>query len=66
MFLPPFACSSQVVIAELGHSRNDLQAGLRVFNAGKHLIFYTPTQEEILVRRILHGHRDIEAIFSEE
>jgi toxin ParE1/3/4 len=51
---------------ELGRSRNDLQLGLRVFNAGKHLIFYTPTQEEILVRRILYGHQDIEAIFDQE
>lgn len=54
------------VFPELGRSRNDLQAGLRVFNAGKHLIFYIPTQEEILVRRILHGHQDIEAILGEE
>ena len=54
------------VFPELGRSRNDLQSGLRVFNAGKHLIFYIPTPEEISVRRILHGHQDIEAIFDEE
>jgi toxin ParE1/3/4 len=54
------------VFPELGRSRNDLQSGLRVFNAGKHLIFYIPTSEQILVRCILHGHQDIEAIFDEE
>lgn len=54
------------VFPELGRSRNDLQSGLRVFGAGKHLIFYIPMPEEILVRRILHGHQDVEAVFSAE
>lgn len=54
------------VFPELGRSRNDLQPGLRVFNAGKHLIFYIPSAEQILVRRVLHGHQDIEAIFDDE
>lgn len=32
----------------------------------KHLIFYRPTEHGIEVLRVLHGARDIEAIFEEE
>lgn len=32
----------------------------------KYLIFYRPTQEGIVIVRLLHGAQDIESIFSEE
>ena len=54
------------VFPELGRSRSDLQTGLKVFQAGKHLVFYIPMPEEILVRRILHGHQDIASLFAED
>jgi toxin ParE1/3/4 len=48
-------------------SRNEL-IGLRVFPVkgfDKHLVFYLPTEEGIEVMRILHGARDLKALFDE-
>ena len=41
-------------------------SGLRMWPVGgfeKHLVFYRPTDDGIEVVRVLHGARDIEAIF---
>jgi toxin ParE1/3/4 len=52
-----------VAFPEMGRSREDIKAGLRVWVSGKHLIFYRIADLEILVERVIHGHQDIEAIF---
>lgn len=47
--------------------RNDL-AGLRSFPVrgfDNHLVFYRPTERGIELLRVLHGARDLEAIFDE-
>lgn len=54
-----------VAFPEMGRAREDIKSGLRVWVSGNHLIFYRVVQSEILVERVLHGHRDIEAIFRE-
>jgi toxin ParE1/3/4 len=49
--------------------RNPLFAGLRMFHVKKfenYLIFYQSTDDELLVVRVLHGARDIAALFEEE
>lgn len=51
---------------EMGRKREELAPKLRSFPAGKHVIFYRCGQKRIEVIRVLHGSRDIEAIFEEE
>jgi toxin ParE1/3/4 len=49
--------------------RNPRFAGLRMFPVKRHekyLIFYQSTEDELLVVRVLHGARDIAALFEEE
>lgn len=45
---------------------SEVAPGLRVLVSGKHLVFYRPTDGGVLVHRVLHGHRDIEALFEPE
>jgi toxin ParE1/3/4 len=48
-----------------GRAREERLPGLRSFPAGRYLIFYTPTDGGITLDRVLHGARDVEAIFKE-
>jgi toxin ParE1/3/4 len=47
----------------LGRLRPELAPGLRSFPVGNYVIFYRPTQDGIEVARVLHGVRDIDALF---
>jgi toxin ParE1/3/4 len=47
----------------LGEACDRLRPGLRFFTAGKYVVFYLPTQAGVEVERIIHGSRDIEALF---
>ena len=48
---------------ELGRKRFDLSPELRSLAAGNYVIFYRPVSDGIQVIRVLHGARDIPAIF---
>jgi len=47
----------------LGRARPDLAANLRGFPFGDYHIFYRPVGQGIEVVRVLHGARDIDALF---
>jgi toxin ParE1/3/4 len=47
----------------LGQSRDDLRTDLREFSAGSYVIFYCPHPDGIEVERVIHGVRDIRALF---
>ena len=47
----------------MGRDRTDLAPNLRSFPVGDYIIFYRPAAEGIMVIRVLHGARDIEALF---
>ena len=47
----------------LGRQRPELAADIRSFASGAHVIFYMTWQNETAIVRVLHGSRDIEAIF---
>ncbi|MER9753187.1 type II toxin-antitoxin system RelE/ParE family toxin [Mesorhizobium sp. M0166] len=49
-----------------GAPRPDLWPGLRSIAFRRHMIFYTVEGDAVRIERILHGARDIEAIFDEE
>jgi toxin ParE1/3/4 len=45
-----------------GTAREQLAAGLRVIIEGNYAIYYTVTETEIVIIRVLHGARDTAAI----
>lgn len=48
----------------LGRSRDeDLRYGVRSFPVGKYIIFYRIENNTVLIQRVLHGSRNIEALF---
>jgi toxin ParE1/3/4 len=47
----------------LGRLRPELAPNLRNFPVGNHVIFYRPIDNGIEVARVLHGARDIDALF---
>ncbi len=52
-------CTELATDPALGRSRDDLHEGLRVYPAGRHLIFYLTADRGIDVVRILHERMDI-------
>ena len=49
-----------------GRKRDDLRAGLRSYPAGRYLVFYLVSNTHILISRVVHGNRDLIAIFETE
>ncbi len=48
-----------------GRSRSELQAGLRSVAHGPYVIFYRVEDAAIRIQRIIHGARDIDAVFDD-
>ena len=48
----------------IGRSRQDLRPDLFSFPAGRHVLFYRPQPGGIVLVRVLHGARDLPALFS--
>ncbi len=51
---------------QMSTSRDALRPSLRSFSVGNYLVFYFPLGDGIDIVRILHGARDLEAIFQSE
>lgn len=49
----------------MGRARDELAAGLRSFPFGRYVIFFVPIDQGVDVVRVLHGARDIDAVFGE-
>ena len=45
-----------------GTLRHDLRTGLRTFPVHSYLIFYRIDADDVLILRVLHGHRDLETV----
>ena len=50
----------------MGRAREELAEGLRSFPVGRYIIFYRPMPKSIEIIRVLHGARDLHALFDEE
>ena len=50
----------------LGRSRNELEEGLRSFPVGMYIIFYRVIPAGVEIVRVLHGSRDLNAIFTSD
>ena len=49
---------------EMGTKRDNLVSGLRAHFFRDYVIYYTITETEIIIVRVLHSSRDAETIFS--
>lgn len=49
---------------KLGRSRDELGEGLRSFPIGKYIIFYRVIPSGVEIVRVLHGSRDLNAMFN--
>ncbi len=49
----------------MGRARPELPSGLRSFPVGNYLILYRPTDYGVEIVRVVHGSRDIEALFEQ-
>jgi toxin ParE1/3/4 len=47
----------------IGRTRPELAPRLRGLPVGNYLIFYRPTDDGVEIARVLHGSRDIDALF---
>ena len=47
----------------MGRQRDELAEGLRSFPVGRYVIFYRVLPDGIEVVRVLHGARDLDAVF---
>jgi len=50
----------------MGRARDELASGVRSFPFGRYVVFYAPLDDGIDIVRVLHGSRDIDAIFNPE
>ena len=48
----------------IGRSRKDLRPDLFSFPVGRHVLFYRPQPGGIVLVRVIHGARDLPALFS--
>ncbi len=47
----------------IGRLRDELRAGYRSFPVGEYLIFYRIGQPGVRIMHVVHGRRDLEALF---
>ena len=56
-------CRAAAQFPGMGISREELMPALRSLPVGNYLVFYLPVENGIEVVRVLHGMRDIDAVF---
>jgi toxin ParE1/3/4 len=50
----------------MGRARGELAPAVRSFPFGRYVVFYAPLDDGIDVVRVLHGARDIDAVYNPE
>ncbi len=56
-------CEALTANPDIGRERPELIPGLRSFPVGQNVIFYCPMNDIVEIIRVIHGARDIDAIF---
>lgn len=46
-----------------GRSRDELRPGYRSFPVGQYVVFYRLSESRVQIMHVLHGKRDLEALF---
>jgi len=47
----------------MGRQRNELRPGYRSFAVGQYLILYRAVEKRVEIMHVLHGKRDLDALF---
>lgn len=47
----------------IGEACDDLAPNLRYFPVGNYVIYYQPTDDGVVIVRVVHGARDVNALF---
>jgi len=58
-------CNRLAEMPRAGVPRPELWIGLRSVPFRRYIVFYTVTDDDVRIERILHGSRDIQAVFRE-
>ena len=56
-------CETLAEFPQMGRRREELSPGMRSFVVGSYVVFYRVIEDGVDVIRVLHGARDIGAIF---
>jgi toxin ParE1/3/4 len=56
-------CRKLADMPGIGRGREELAAGLHSFTVGAYVIFYREVEDGVQIVRVLHGARDIDALF---
>jgi len=64
-WVDPFDAQFRLLATQpmMGRARNELVASVRSFPVGRYVVFYVPLDDGIDVVRVVHGARDIDAVF---
>jgi toxin ParE1/3/4 len=49
-----------------GRQREDLWPGMRMFSVGNYVVLYRVDGMDVVIDRVVHGSRDLEALFDDE
>ena len=60
------SCARLTDYPDSGRERPELAPRLRSKPHGRYVLFYTPMRGEVRIERILHGARDVGALFGRE
>jgi toxin ParE1/3/4 len=60
------ACDRLVTWPFSGRPRNELVEGMRSIVVHPYLVFYRPSDAAVEIVRVLHGRRDLDAIFADD
>jgi toxin ParE1/3/4 len=58
------ACEALAQWPHSGRARDELFRGVRSIAVGPYVVFYRVLNSEVEIIRVLHGRRDVDAIFS--
>lgn len=59
------SCDRLCRFPNMGPHREDLRPGLRMLVANGYVVLYRPWEDRIQIVRIVHGRRDMDALFPE-
>lgn len=60
------ACRAIGEYPAIGRRRDEIASGVMSFPVGRYVIFYRPEPRPVGIVRVLHGSRDLEAVFRSE
>lgn len=60
------ALQNLIVFPEMGRAAPQVGVGRRIWRVWDYMLVYVLTDDEVIIERILHGARDLDALFDED